>query len=65
MALSERVNYFAVFGLPRRLRVDVSALEKEFYAKSRRLHPDRFASKPVEEQEAALAASRSRGRSTC
>ena len=37
--------------------MDVSALEKEFYTKSRRLHPDRFASKSAAEQEAALAAS--------
>lgn len=55
--VSERVDYFAVFGLARRLRVDVPGLEKEFYARSRRLHPDRFASNPVKEQEAALAAS--------
>ena len=51
------MDYFAVFAVPRQLRVDVAALEKEFYARSRRLHPDRFASKPVAEQEAALAAS--------
>lgn len=57
MILSERVDYFAVFGLPRRLRMDVAGLEKEFYARSRRLHPDRFASKPVAEQDAALKAS--------
>ena len=55
--MSKRVDYFAVFAVPRQLRVDVAALEKEFYARSRRLHPDRFASKPVAEQEAALAAS--------
>lgn len=50
-------DYFAVFGLPRHLRVDVAGLEKAFYAQSRRLHPDRFAAKPAAEQEAALAAS--------
>ena len=49
-------DYFEVFGLPRKLRVDEAGLEKEFYARSRRLHPDRFAAKPVAEQEAALAA---------
>ncbi len=57
MTVSERVDYFAVFGMPRRLQVDVAGLEKDFYARSRRLHPDRFASKPAEEQRAALAAS--------
>ena len=50
-------DYFALFDLPRHLHVDVAALEKGFYAQSRKLHPDRFASKPVAEQEAALAQS--------
>lgn len=49
------MDYFEFFSLPRHLHIDVTALEKSFYAQSRRLHPDRFASKPVEEQEAALA----------
>lgn len=48
-------NYFEFFSLPRKLTIDVPALEKSFYAQSRRLHPDRFAAKPIEEQEAALA----------
>ena len=51
------MNYFELFNLPRKLTLDVTALEKQFYALSRKLHPDRFASKPVTEQEAALAAS--------
>jgi molecular chaperone HscB len=51
------MDYFEFFNLPRKLTLDVVALEKQFYAMSRRLHPDRFASKPVEEQEAALAQS--------
>ena len=50
-------NYFTLFQLPQHLKLDVAALEKQFYALSRRLHPDRFASKPAFEQEAALAAS--------
>ena len=37
--------------------MDTAALEKSFYALSRRLHPDRFASKSAEEQAAALAES--------
>ncbi len=49
------MDYFEFFSLPRKLNVDVPALEKQFYVLSRRLHPDRFAAKPVEEQEAALA----------
>jgi len=51
------MDYFEFFGLPRKLTLDVPALEKQFYAMSRKLHPDRFAGKPVEEQEAALAQS--------
>jgi molecular chaperone HscB len=51
------MNYFEVFDLPQKLTLDVVALEKKFYAMSRRLHPDRFASRPVAEQEAALAES--------
>ena len=50
-------NYFVLFNLPRHLYIETAALEKAFYAQSRKLHPDRFASRPVAEQEAALAAS--------
>ena len=50
-------DYFAVFELPEKLVIDVASLEKKFYAMSRRLHPDRFASRPAAEQEAALAES--------
>jgi len=50
-------TYFAIFSLPPHLVVDTPALEKSFYALSRRLHPDRFASRPADEQEAALAES--------
>jgi molecular chaperone HscB len=50
-------NYFEFFSLPRKLKLDVPALEKHFYVLSRKLHPDRFAAKPVAEQEAALAQS--------
>jgi len=50
-------DYFAAFQLPRHLNVDLPALEKSFYAQSRKLHPDRFASRPASEQEAALAQS--------
>ena len=49
------MDYFEFFALPHKLTLDVVALEKQFYTMSRRLHPDRFAAKPVAEQEAALA----------
>jgi molecular chaperone HscB len=51
------MDYFSFFSLPRKLTLDVVALEKQFYVLSRKLHPDRFASKPVAEQEASLAQS--------
>jgi molecular chaperone HscB len=50
-------SYFTLFQLPQHLDLDIAALEKQFYALSRRLHPDRFAAKPAFEQEAALTAS--------
>jgi molecular chaperone HscB len=50
-------TYFEIFSLPAHLVIDLPALEKSFYALSRRLHPDRFASKSLEEQDAALAES--------
>jgi len=48
------MNYFEVFSLPQKLAIDTAALEKQFYAMSRKLHPDRFASRPAAEQEEAL-----------
>lgn len=47
-------DYFAVFDLPQKLRLDTAALEKHFYKLSRQLHPDRFVSRSAEEQEVAL-----------
>src|SRR4030088_2554144 len=34
------VDYFTFFGLPRKLNMDVAALERGFYELSRKLHPD-------------------------
>ena len=44
-------DYFSAFELPRKLNIDISALEKSFYAHSRKLHPDLFARASREEQE--------------
>jgi molecular chaperone HscB len=51
------MDFFTTFSLPRKLHLNLSALEKSFYAQSRKLHPDRFAARPQAEQDAALAAS--------
>lgn len=48
------VDYFALFGLPRRLALDVPALEKQFYRLSRRLHPDLYAQASEQERRWSL-----------
>ncbi|MGO9539705.1 MAG: Fe-S protein assembly co-chaperone HscB [Terriglobales bacterium] len=48
------VDYFTFFGFPRKLNLDTTALEKEFYALSRRLHPDLFAQANNEERAFSL-----------
>lgn len=48
------VDYFAFFGLPRKLNIDVVALERKFYSLSRRLHPDANAGHDPREQEWSL-----------
>src|SRR4030088_2682016 len=45
------VDYFTFFGLPRKLNVDVAALERGFYQLSRKLHPDINARAGSKEQE--------------
>jgi len=48
------VDYFSFFGLPPKLNLDVAALEKDFYALSRKLHPDLNAGTGSQEQEWSL-----------
>jgi molecular chaperone HscB len=47
-------DYFNFFGLPRKLNLDVAALEKDFYDLSRKLHPDLNAQAGSQEQEWSL-----------
>ncbi len=47
-------DYFTFFGLPRKLNLDVAALEKDFYELSRKLHPDLNAQAGGQEQEWSL-----------
>jgi molecular chaperone HscB len=44
------VDYFSFFGLPRKLNLDTAALERDFYAMSRKLHPDLYADRDSREQ---------------
>ncbi|MBV8632580.1 MAG: Fe-S protein assembly co-chaperone HscB [Silvibacterium sp.] len=53
-APSEGVDYFTVFGLPRKLRIDLPALERNFYRMSRKLHPDLYAQASPEERQWSL-----------
>jgi molecular chaperone HscB len=48
------VDYFTFFGLPRKLNLDLAALEKDFYDLSRKLHPDLNARAGSQEQEWSL-----------
>jgi molecular chaperone HscB len=48
------VDYFTFFALPRKLHLDVRALEKDFYELSRKLHPDLNARAGSKEQEWSL-----------
>src|SRR5580700_5638937 len=48
------VDYFTFFGLPRKLHLDIAALEKDFYELSRKLHPDLNAQAGTQEQEWSL-----------
>jgi molecular chaperone HscB len=48
------VDYFLFFGLPRKLDLDVSILEKDFYELSRKLHPDLNAQAGSQEREWSL-----------
>lgn len=44
-------DYFRIFGLPAKLSIDAAELQKEFYALSRQLHPDRFGRKSEQERQ--------------
>ena len=47
-------NFFSFFGLPRKLNIEASALERAFYQMSRKLHPDVYATASGKEQEWSL-----------
>jgi molecular chaperone HscB len=51
------VDHFEVFGLPRRLGIDTAALQRQFYALSRRSHPDFHQGAAPEEQARVLEVS--------
>jgi molecular chaperone HscB len=48
------MDYYRVLGLEPKLQLDTAGLQQVFYARSRELHPDRFARASREAQAAAL-----------
>lgn len=55
--MAVRVDYFEVFGLPRKLGIDPNELQRRFYELSRRVHPDFFQTATPAEQAGSLARS--------
>jgi molecular chaperone HscB len=55
--LPRGTDYFAFFGLPRKLRLDPAELEKRFHQLSWKLHPDNFVRASDSERELSLARS--------
>ena len=51
---SKAVDYFAIFELPRKLWIEMSALEQRFLQLSWKLHPDNFVNASEEERELSL-----------
>lgn len=51
---SATTDYFSLFELPRKLWIEMSALEQKFLQLSWKLHPDNFVNATEEEQELSL-----------
>ena len=51
---SNAVDYFAIFGLPRKLWIEMSELEQKFLQMSWKLHPDNFVNASEQERELSL-----------
>ena len=53
-AATQNEDHFAVFGLPRKLWIEMNALEQKFLRLSWKLHPDNFVKASEEERELSL-----------
>jgi molecular chaperone HscB len=51
---TKTVDYFAIFGLPRKLWIEMSTLEQKFLQMSWKLHPDNFVNASEPERELSL-----------
>ncbi|MCL4783171.1 MAG: Fe-S protein assembly co-chaperone HscB [Bryobacterales bacterium] len=56
-AESATPDFYAFFGYPETLDIDLDDLQEAFYARSRQLHPDRFARASAEDRDLSLRAS--------
>jgi molecular chaperone HscB len=54
--LAAPLDCFAALGMPRKLTIDLGALERRYHELSRKLHPDRFASSAARVRDASLRA---------
>src|SRR5438270_620921 len=54
---SAKGDHFSLFSLPRKLWIEMSALEKKFLELSWKLHPDKFVNASPQDQEASLKGS--------
>ena len=54
--LAAPLDCFAALGIPRQLTIDLDALKRRYHELSRKLHPDRFASKGPKVRDASLRA---------
>jgi molecular chaperone HscB len=51
---AQATDYFAIFGLPRKLWIEMNALEQKFLQLSWKLHPDNFVNATEPERELSL-----------
>ncbi len=54
LPLGRQADYFAFFGLPRKLQIDADDLERRFRELSRQFHPDYFYNASAAERRASL-----------
>ena len=54
--LASPLDCFAALGLPRKLTIDLDALERRYHELSRKIHPDRFASSKPKVRDASVRA---------
>jgi molecular chaperone HscB len=52
--VAPKADHFSLFGLPRKLWIEMSSLEQRFLQLSWKLHPDNFVKATTDEQERAL-----------